>query len=134
MRLKLWGAAVFAALSLFMTGAEAQDVTLTARDGSLSIDGQLIAFDGEFYRVDSRYGPLTLDGEGVICEGPGCPDLTATLAVLRISGAGDPGNRLLPGLFEAGMPIGVQLVGRRNADDALLATAAALQPFLAGAP
>ena len=101
MRLKLWGAAVFAALSLFMTGAEAQDVTLTARDGSLSIDGQLIAFDGEFYRVDSRYGPLTLDGEGVICEGPGCPDLTATLAVLRISGAGDPGNRLLPGLFEA---------------------------------
>ena len=101
MGLNFWGAAVFAALSLFAAAAAAQDVTLTARDGSLSIDGQLISFDGEFYRVDSRYGPLTLDGEGVICDGPGCPDLTATLAVLRITGAAEPGNRLLPGLFEA---------------------------------
>ena len=101
MRLKLWCAAVFAALSLFATGAVAQDVTLTARDGSLSIDAVLMSFDGEFYRVDSKYGPLTLDGEGVICDGPGCPDLTATLAVLRITGAAEPGNRLLPGLFDA---------------------------------
>lgn len=68
-----WCAAIIAAFSFLATGAAAQDVTLTARDGSLSIDGVLLSFDGEFYRVDSRYGPLTLDGEGVICDGPGCP-------------------------------------------------------------
>lgn len=76
-------------------------MTLTARDGSLSISGTLQGFDGEFYRVSSRYGPLTVDGEGVICEGPGCPDLTATLAVLRITGAAEPGTALLPRLIAA---------------------------------
>lgn len=94
-------AAIFAAFAFWGGCAAAQDVTLTARDGSLSIDGALIGFDGEFYRVDTKYGPLTVDGEGVICEGPGCPDMTATLAVLRITGAGEQGNRLLPGLLAA---------------------------------
>ncbi|MEH7828630.1 phosphate ABC transporter substrate-binding/OmpA family protein [Gemmobacter denitrificans] len=79
----------------------AQDVTLTARDSSLSIEGTLQGFDGEFYRVDTRYGLLTVDGEGVICEGPGCPDLTAPLAVLTVTGAGAPGNALLPALLAA---------------------------------
>ncbi|WP_149139860.1 phosphate ABC transporter substrate-binding/OmpA family protein [Gemmobacter caeruleus] len=101
MGLKFWCAAIFAALSFCATGAGAQDVTLTSRDGALSVEGILLGFDGEFYRVDSRYGPLTVDGEGVICDGPGCPDLTATLAILRITGAAEPGNRLLPGLFDA---------------------------------
>ncbi len=94
-------AAILAALSLCGGGALAQDVTLTARDGSLSIDGTLQGFDGEFYRVETRYGLLTVDGEGVICEGPGCPDLTATLAILRITGAGEAGRVLLPRLFAA---------------------------------
>lgn len=101
MHLGFWCAAVFAALSFLAGGAAAQDVTLTARDGSLSIDGTLQGFDGEFYRVSSRYGLLTVDGEGVICEGPGCPDLTATLAVLRIVGAAEPGMALLPRLIAA---------------------------------
>lgn len=101
MRLRVWCAAAFAALAFFGNGAAAQDVTLTARDGSLSIAGTLQGFDGEFYRVSSRYGLLTVDGEGVICEGPGCPDLTATLAVLRIVGAAEPGNALLPRLIAA---------------------------------
>lgn len=101
MYLKSLRAAIFAAFAFWGASATAQDVTLTARDGSLSIEGALIGFDGEFYRVDTRYGPLTVDGEGVICEGPGCPDMTATLAVLRVTGAAEQGNRLLPGLLAA---------------------------------
>ena len=57
--------------------AQAQDVTLTARDGGLELAGTLMGFDGEFYRIDTVYGPLTVDAQGVICDGPGCPDLTA---------------------------------------------------------
>jgi len=81
--------------------AVAQDVTLTARDGGLSFAGQLIGFDGEFYRIDTTYGRLTVDAEGVLCDGPACPALTAPLAVIRIAGAAEPAQRLLPALFAA---------------------------------
>jgi phosphate transport system substrate-binding protein len=101
MVLQVLRAAVLAALLVSAQGVKAQDVTLTARDGSLSIEGALVGFDGEFYRVDTKYGPLTVDGEGVICEGPGCPDMTATFAHLRITGAAEQGGQLLPGLLQA---------------------------------
>lgn len=101
MGLKHGCAAVFAALLLSGGAAQAQDVTLTARDGGITLDGSLMGFDGEFYRVETAYGLLTVDGAGVICTGPGCPDLTAPLAVIRIMGAADAGMGLLPGLFAA---------------------------------
>jgi phosphate transport system substrate-binding protein len=94
------GAAVLAAL-LFCQGVAAQDVTLTSRDGSLSLTGTLQGYDGEFFRIDTSYGPLTVDGQGVTCEGPGCPDLTAPKAVIRFVGAQDAGSSLLPLLFAA---------------------------------
>jgi phosphate transport system substrate-binding protein len=79
----------------------AQDVTFTSRDGSLSIDGTLLGYDGEFYRIDTSYGPLTLDAQGVICDGPGCPDMTAPFAVIRMVGAADPAKALLLPLWRA---------------------------------
>ncbi|MBC7476671.1 MAG: hypothetical protein H7317_01080, partial [Pseudorhodobacter sp.] len=80
MKLRVCGAAVFAAL-LFGQGAVAQDVTLTSRDGSLSLSGTLQGYDGEFFRILTSYGPLTVDGQAVTCDGPACPDLTAPKAV-----------------------------------------------------
>ena len=101
-------AAIFAALVIVGGGvggalapALAQDVTLTARDGALSIDGTLQGYDGEVFRILSAYGPLTVDAEGVICEGPACPSLTAPKAVIRILGALEAGQALLPPLFAA---------------------------------
>lgn len=95
-------AAVFAAL-LFGASlpAVAQDVALVAREGHIVLTGTLMGFDGEFYRIDSSYGPLTVDAQGVICEGPACPELTAPKAVIRIAGAADAGARLVPGLISA---------------------------------
>ena len=100
MRLGLCRAAIFAALLLPVT-AQAQDVTLTARDGGLSLTGTLQGWDGEFYRIDTSYGLLTVDGQGVICEGPGCPDLTAPRIPVRIVGESDPGQSLIPPLVAA---------------------------------
>lgn len=99
----LMRAAGFAALVFFalVQGATAQDVTLTSRDGALAISGQLQGYDGEFYRIDSSYGLLTLDAQGVICDGPACPDLTAPKAVIRIVGAPVLGATLVPGLVES---------------------------------
>jgi phosphate transport system substrate-binding protein len=93
---------IWLALCLLCTcPALAQDVTLTARDGGLSIDGTLIAFDGAFYRIDTQYGAVTVDAEGVVCSGPACPDLTAPFAAIRIAAASPYSDRLLPRLIEA---------------------------------
>ena len=94
-----WRAAVFAAL--FPCLAAAQDVTLTSRDGALAIAGTLQGYDGEFFRIDSAYGALTVDASGVICDGPACPDLTAPKAVIRLVGEADAGGALLPPLIAA---------------------------------
>lgn len=78
----------------------AQDVTLVAREGGIVLTGTLQGYDGEFYRIDTAYGPLTVDGQGVICEGPACPDLIAPKAVMRVVGSPDAAG-LLPALFQA---------------------------------
>lgn len=100
MRLRCCGAVALAAL-LSAQGVLAQDVTLTSRDGSLSLSGQLQSYDGEFFRIATGYGALTVDGQAVICEGPACPDLMAPKAVIRIVGAADAGWALLPPLLAA---------------------------------
>jgi phosphate transport system substrate-binding protein len=97
---KAWCAALFLALTA-AAGAFAQDVTLTAREGGLRLDGVLQGFDGEFYRISTSYGALTVDAQGVICEGPGCPELTAPFASLRFVGAPDAGAALVPPLLAA---------------------------------
>lgn len=94
-----WCAPAIAAL-LFPVLAAAQDVTLTSREGSLSVAGSLQGFDGEFYRIDSAYGLLTIDASGVVCDGPACPDLTAPKTDLRVIGLAGLGEALLPALFE----------------------------------
>jgi phosphate transport system substrate-binding protein len=91
-------AAALAALFLAATGARAQDVTLSARDGSLVLNGTMQAYDGAFYRVETEYGLLTLDAQGVVCAGPGCPDLTAFVARAEIS-AGPQAAALAPALI-----------------------------------
>ena len=97
---RFWCAAAFAAL-IAPSVAGAQDITLTAREGGLSISGSLQGYDGEFYRIDSAYGLLTVDAAGVLCDGPACPDLTAPRAQIRIIGLAGVGEALLPGLFRA---------------------------------
>ncbi len=95
--------AFFATLLLVIgaMGGRAQDVTLKSHDGDVEISGDLLGFDGEFYRVDTIYGELTIDGSGVTCAGPGCPNLENFVARVRFSGAPSVGRVLLPALLEA---------------------------------
>lgn len=100
--MRILRAAVLAAL--FITGmlvpALAQDVTLTSRDGKVSVSGALLSFDGEFFRIDTIYGALTLDGTGVTCAGIGCPNLETYVAEFSIAGARSMGEVLMPALVE----------------------------------
>ncbi len=95
-------AAICAALFCLVSATQGltQDVTLKSRDSSIVISGTLLGFDGEFYRVDTVYGELTVDGSGVLCEGPGCPSLTDYVAELDISGSATIGEVLMPALIE----------------------------------
>mgnify|MGYP001086256066 CR=1 FL=1 len=93
------GIAALGAALLFSGAATAQDVTLVAREGSIVLSGSLQGYDGEFYRIETSYGLLTVDGQGVICEGPACPDLIAPKATIRVVGPSDA-SQLLPALFQ----------------------------------
>ncbi|MBD3665282.1 phosphate ABC transporter substrate-binding/OmpA family protein [Sulfitobacter aestuariivivens] len=95
-------AAAFVALFLFAVPfAAAQDVTLSSRDGKVELSGTLLGFDGEFYRVETEYGELTVDGSGVLCEGPGCPNLQDFVAEVQMSGSATMGAVLMPALVDA---------------------------------
>jgi len=99
----IWSrAAVCAALLLLLISrpVSAQDVTLTSPDGAVEISGTLLGFDGQFYRVDTKYGELTVDGSGVSCSGPGCPSLSDFVAELALSGSSTMAEVMLPALVE----------------------------------
>lgn len=96
-------AAFCAAFFLALAGttlARAQDITLRSPDGAVEISGNLLGFDGEFYRVDTQFGELTVDGSGVVCEGPACPNLIEFVAEVIFSGASSMTEVLMPALVE----------------------------------
>ena len=115
-----WRRAAVTAALFWILGAvssAAQDVTLTSRDGSVEIAGNLLGFDGEFYRVDTRFGELTVDGSGVLCDGPGCPNLADFVAEVAFSGSSTMAERLMPALIEGFARVGGYDVTLQPRDD-----------------
>lgn len=111
-------AAFIAALFLFsMQPVWAQDVALTSRDGKVELSGTLLGFDGEFYRVETEYGELTVDGSGVLCAGPGCPNLQDFVAEVQLSGSATMGAVLMPALINAYGERAGYTVGREDDGD-----------------
>lgn len=100
--MKILRAAVIAAFALTTSAltAAGDDVTLTSLDGSVELSGNLLGFDGEFYRIETEYGVLTVDGSGVNCDGPACPGLGPYVARFTLSGAREMGLVLMPALIE----------------------------------
>ncbi len=82
------------------SGAGAQDITLTSHDGKVEVVGTLLGYDGEFYRLDTQFGELTIDGSGVTCDGPACPNLIDFVAEVNFSGSSVMADRLLPALVD----------------------------------
>lgn len=80
--------------------ALADDATLTARGGGLSVSGQLVSFDGTLYRIDTAWGLLTVDAAAVDCAGPGCPDLLRFAPEWRVAAEPWIADRLLRPLTE----------------------------------
>jgi phosphate transport system substrate-binding protein len=91
------------------------EVTLKARDGSMSMTGELISFDGQAYTIRSAIGEVSVDAQQVDCIGADCPATLANSDIV-VSGSKTVGSVLLPALIEAfALDQGTELV--RNAGE-----------------
>ncbi len=78
----------------------AEPVRLTSADGSLEIEGTLLSRDGEFMRIETSFGPVTVDAGYMRCSGVGCPDPAEMVARASVGGPPDMVHRLFPALLE----------------------------------
>ncbi len=96
--LKLSGLAALMALAFFPV--KAQEVTLKSLDGTVSMTGDLLEFDGISYRILMLIGEISIDASQVVCEGPGCPNMLANQTEFTVAGSSGIGLNLLPTLIE----------------------------------
>lgn len=99
----LKGAAYLAALFVCLcsiAGAQDSAIQLSSPDSDFAVSGQFLGYDGQFIRVDTTAGEVTLAYDGLICVGASCPDATFVPTV-RFSGAQRMGQIILPPLITA---------------------------------
>jgi len=105
-----FGAVLATALAIVAPDATAQQVTVTARDGSISLSGEMLGFDGEYFRLQTVHGELTLRLSDVVCDGAACPDPADYVPLLSMSGGDRMAGEILPaliGAFSAGLGLTV---------------------------
>lgn len=93
-------------------------VLLRTLDGSLTLEGELVSYDGEFFRVATAFGEVTMDGGNLRCSGAGCPDPDELVARARIGGPADMIHRLMPALLEVFADLNGLTYVRQFHDDA----------------
>ncbi len=98
----------------------AGSVALTTLDGSLSMEGELLSYDGEFFRIETAFGALTLDGGQVTCAGVDCPDPSGLVVRAQIAGTSAAVHRLMPGLMKAFADQQELRLSSQNSDDSEL--------------
>lgn len=94
-------AAVAVSLSTSITGflanpALAEEVTLTANDGSSQLTGDLIEFKDNFYVIKTALGQMRMSAARVSCDGAGCPTVEIGKVDLRVVGSNTIGEGLMP--------------------------------------
>lgn len=87
-------------LPLFWGPLAAESVTLNSLDGTVSITGDLLEFDGDTYLLKMDMGDISIDATQVECVGAGCPDDITELTEFMIAGSSAIGAELLPTLIE----------------------------------
>lgn len=63
------------------------EVTFTSNDGSISIQGDILSFDGQSFTVKSMIGELTIPSAEFQCSGEECPVVNALEQEIRVSGS-----------------------------------------------
>ena len=92
------------AAAFFLLGqpaAYAENVTLQSLDGTTSLSGKLIGFDGNIFQLETNFGTLELSVSQVTCSGAECPDLVSDLSAFTITGSNRIGLQIMPAMIEA---------------------------------
>ena len=97
---RLRRAAVILLVAMMAGAAVAAPVTLTTSDGTVTLHGRLLGFDGEVYRLGTDGTTLAVDAGHVTCTGAACPQGPPP-ARLRMQGPPELAERLMPGLIGA---------------------------------
>ena len=101
MRLTYPGLAVFTALVLAWGVALAgPNVSLVSRDGSTTIDGELLDYDGRAYTLRTAVGTVRIDAAQVSCIGEGCPGQGGGGGNVELAGSNVIGDGLMGALIE----------------------------------
>ncbi len=133
-------AAIFAAHFVCVGAALSQDVTFRSADNAISVSGRFIGFDGTITTLAGESGPIAFRAEGMICEGPSCPDIDNYVPRLRMEGAPRMANVLLPSLIEVyardndltvSETAGVFTVSRTDGTSAIQISLSAARPDIA---
>lgn len=88
----------FAALLLGSTALQAETVTLTNLEGTTSVTGDLVSYDGAQYVVETSLGELILEASQTVCTGAGCPSILSEMSDIRLAGSGTVTAHLIPEL------------------------------------
>lgn len=84
MNMKLKIMAALASLSTASCHVQAQEITLTSKTGGLTVYGELLAFDGQTYQVETDLGRITISDNDLTCQGEGCPSAEDRLDVFSL--------------------------------------------------
>ncbi len=93
-------AGVAAILSLTISPLNAEQITLNSLDGTVSMTGELLDYDGDTYLLGMLIGELSLEASQVTCVGTACPNIAAGRTEFSIAGSATIGDALLPLLIE----------------------------------
>ena len=97
------GAAYLAALFVFLFSsawAQDDDIQLALPDSDFAVSGRFLGFDGQFVRVETPAGEVTLAYDSLTCVGAACPDANF-VPIVRFSGSQRIGQLIMPPLIEA---------------------------------
>ena len=83
------------------TAAVGNTVTLSTVDGSTSLQGEILDYDGSTYTLRTTSGDFVVRASETICDGDTCPALNAETTNLSIAGSGTITADLIPQLTEA---------------------------------
>lgn len=100
-RITVWRcAAIFAAHFICVGAVAAQDVIFRSVDNAVVVTGRFVAFDGQSATVVTDAGPVSFRAQGMTCDGDGCPDLINYIPTLRLVGAKQMADILMPALID----------------------------------
>lgn len=80
--------------------AHADFVTLKSADGTVNLSGNFMAFEDNFYIINTDLGELRVSAERVSCVGTGCPTFEVSTAEVMIAGSDAVGQGMMPLLLE----------------------------------